>query len=262
MGLFPSLMYHRIVSPACPADDPEEARYAVDLESFRAHLGMIAGGGSRAVSMRDVHDRLESGADIPETWVAVTFDDGNRSDFQHAYPLLLERGFSATFYVCGNRVDAAGGLDRAMIAEMSAGGVHIASHGMTHRFLSTLDAEEEASELEQSRDLLGAVTGEEVDHFSPPGGRYSARTVEALGRLGYRAMATSDFGLNRPRGRRFRYRRIPVMRTTAVGHFQRMISGKPARLLPDYARALALRSLRATFGESGYRRLRGAGMGD
>ena len=262
MGRFPALMYHRIASSRCPAEDPEEARYAVALECFRAQLDAIASSGARAVSMRDVHDRLDGGGEVPGTWVAFTFDDGNHSDFVHVRPMLLERGFSATFYVCGNRVGTEGGLERDMLAEMSADGFHIASHGMTHRFLSTLDGADEASELEESRILLCGATGETVDHFSPPGGRYTARTLVALERLGYRAVATSDFGLNKSQGQRFRYRRIPIMNTTSTRHFGRIISGRPARLLPDYARALVLRSLRSALGEAGYRRLRGAGMGD
>lgn len=262
MGLFSTLMYHRIASDECPVDDPEEARYAVGLDEFRRQLDAIERAGARAVSMRDVHDHIEGGGEVPDDWVAMTFDDGNLSDYVHAAPLLGERGFRATFYVCGNRVDAPGGLERGMLSEMAARGLHIASHGMTHRFLSTLDAGSELDELERSRDLLGGVVGEAVDHFSPPGGRYTRRTVAALGRLGYRAMATSDFGLNRSRGQRFRYRRIPVMRNTSEEHFERIISGRRERLLADYARALVLRSLKRLLGEGGYRRLRGAGMGD
>jgi len=255
-------MYHRIASSRCPVEDPEEARYAVALDSFRGQLEVIARSGARAVSMRDVHDRLDGGGEVPSTWVALTFDDGNHSDFVHARPLLLEHGYSATFYVCGNRLGADGGLGRDMLAEMSVEGFHIASHGMTHRFLSTLDEQDEVFELEQSRNLLADATGDIVDHFAPPGGRYTARTLGVLQRLGYRAVATSDFGLNDTRGQRFCYRRIPIMHTTSSGHFQRMISGQASRLLPDYTRAFVLRSLRSVLGESGYRRLRGAGMGD
>lgn len=262
MGLFSTLMYHRIASGECPVDDPEEVRYAVDLDVFRGQLDAIEGAGGRAVSMREVHDRLDGGGEIPHEWVAMTFDDGNRSDFVHAGPLLRERGFNATFYVCGSRVDAPGGLARDMISEMAAQGLHVASHGMTHRFLSTLDAGEEMAELEHSRDLLSGVTGVPVDHFSAPGGRYTRRTVAALQGLGYRAMATSDFGLNRSRGRRFRYRRIPIMRTTSLAQFDRIISARRGRLLPGYARAMVLRALKVALGERGYHRLRGAGVGD
>jgi peptidoglycan/xylan/chitin deacetylase (PgdA/CDA1 family) len=255
-------MYHRISSVECPVEDPEEVRYAVDLDAFRRQLDAVERAGARAVSMREVHDLLEGGGVVPGEWVAMTFDDGNRSDFVHAAPLLRERGFSATFYVCGARVDAPDGLERDMLREMTDQGMHVASHGMTHRFLSTLDADDEHSELERSRDLLGGLTGEVIDHFSPPGGRYTRRTMSALDGLGYRAMATSDFGLNRTRGGRFRYRRIPLMRTTSLEHFERIISARRAHLLGDYARALVLRSLRSVLGERGYRRLRGAGLGD
>ena len=62
------------------------ARFAADLEFLRRYY--------RVVPM----SVLETGP-VPDRAVAITFDDGFRSVYEHAYPLLRERGLPATVYV-------------------------------------------------------------------------------------------------------------------------------------------------------------------
>jgi peptidoglycan/xylan/chitin deacetylase (PgdA/CDA1 family) len=127
---------------------------------------------------------------------------------------------------------------------------------MTHRFLTTLPAAEEAAELRESRALLESITGAPVTHFAPPGGRWSSRTAEALRAAGYAAVSSSAFGFNDTRGARFAYRRLPVMRDTPDAIFDAMVLTRPARLWPAYARAGALGLARGVLGESLYGRAR------
>jgi peptidoglycan/xylan/chitin deacetylase (PgdA/CDA1 family) len=232
-------MYHRIVSADCPVpgDDPEEARYAVALDEFRRQMGVIAAAGRRGVSMGMVLDSLDRNGRVPADWVVLTFDDGNRSDYVHALPLVKDSGFSATFFVGGDRIGADGGVEPAMLAEMATDGMEIGSHGMTHRFLTTLDETEEEDELGRSKELLERVSGVEVRVFAPPGGRIGRRGMAALRKLTYSAVCTS------PRAR-----------------FEQFVEAAAPRLLPLYARDRALRLVRRTLGESRYRRIRSIGL--
>jgi peptidoglycan/xylan/chitin deacetylase (PgdA/CDA1 family) len=204
---------------------------------------------------------LTSGAGVPGAWVGLTFDDGNSSDHAHALPLLAERGFRATFFVCGRRVDASDGLTRHMVRDLHAGGMHVGSHGMTHRFLTTLSADEERDELAQSRALLESIVGESVDHFAPPGGRWSARTKRLLRELSYRAVSTSAFGFNSDSASRFAYRRIPIVAATRRDRFDAVVDGERRKLLAGYARAAGVSLLRRTLGEGVAARLRSVGAG-
>jgi peptidoglycan/xylan/chitin deacetylase (PgdA/CDA1 family) len=259
MGRFPILMYHRIVSPGCPIpedDRKEEAPFAVTLEAFVEQIDAVAAAGGRGVSMKAVHERLAAGETVPRGWVGFTFDDGNRSDYEHARELLSERGFGATFFVCGNRVGAEGGLSETMVRGLHGEGFHIGAHGMTHRLFTTLSARDEEKELTESRRLLEEVLGAPVDYFAPPGGRYSGRTVATMRRLGYRAVATSNFGYNHDAGVRFTYRRMPVMASTSARRMRAMLGGDVIALAPLYARARLLRMARGLFGEARYQRLR------
>jgi peptidoglycan/xylan/chitin deacetylase (PgdA/CDA1 family) len=256
-------MYHRIVSDRCPVPggDLDEARYAVSLGDFESQLRRIADHGYRAVSIRDVYDRLSGGDSVPANWVGVTFDDGNRSDFEHARPLLLEAGFSATFFVSVERLGVPGGLEPEMVAGMAGAGLDIGSHGMTHRFLTDLSVEEQIQEMEQSRIALERVAGAGVDFYAPPGGRIDPRGVAELKRLSYLAVCNSVFGFNRPRGRRFEFRRIAITAATAPVLYDNIIGRSVFSLLPLYARDRGLRWARRILGEKTYGRIRSSSIG-
>jgi peptidoglycan/xylan/chitin deacetylase (PgdA/CDA1 family) len=257
MSRFPVLMYHRLRSPRMPVVDTAERPWAVSLEAFEWQLDRLAAAGRKGVSMADAHQALVAGQSVPREWVVLTFDDGNASDYAHALPVLSGRGFRASFFVCGRRVGAKDGLSKAMLQEMHAAGMHIGSHAMTHRFLTTLSPGDEEDELAHSQHLLQDIVGEVVDHFAPPGGRWSKRTADTLRRLSYRAVSTSAFGYNDAGHARFAYRRIPVVEATTRSRFDDIVAGNRARLLPSYVRAEALGVVRRAMGEAAYARLRG-----
>jgi peptidoglycan/xylan/chitin deacetylase (PgdA/CDA1 family) len=262
MGRFPVLMYHRIQSDSCPIPgrDREEARYAVDLAVFESHLEQITAGGRRAVSVRQVHDRLSAGDPVPPDWVGMTFDDGNLSDYIHARPLLSARGFSATFFISAERLDAPGGLEPAMLAAMAGEGMDIGSHGVTHRFLTDLSAEDETEEMTRSRAILAEVCRGPVDFYAPPGGRINRRGVNRLKELSYLAVCNSVFGFNRLVGERFEFNRIAITASTPPEVFKNVINGSYLSLAPLYARDRGLRWARRIMGERNYRRVRAARM--
>lgn len=156
---------------------------------------------------------------------------------------------------------AEGGLTPDMISQMAAGGLDIGSHGMTHRFLPGLSAEEEEDELRRSKELLERVSGAAVDYFAPPGGRIDRRGMAAAKRMSYRAVCTSEFGFNECVGDRFEFGRIPVTAATSRKRFRNIVGSARFRLLPMYARDKGLRLARQVLGEAGYGRIRALGLG-
>jgi peptidoglycan/xylan/chitin deacetylase (PgdA/CDA1 family) len=240
-----------------PVADPTERPWAVSIEAFENQIDRLAASGRVAVSMAQAHDALVAGRGVPRSWVALTFDDGNESDHAHALPVLARHGFAASFFVCGNRVGARGGLEPAMIRAMSDAGMHIGSHAMTHRFLTTLSARDEEDELVRSKEILQGIVGTPVDHFAPPGGRWSKRTAATLRRLSYHAVSSSAFGYNDARAPKFAYRRIPIVEATAPAYFDAIVAGARWRLVSGYVRAGSVGLVRRALGETAYARLRG-----
>jgi peptidoglycan/xylan/chitin deacetylase (PgdA/CDA1 family) len=251
---FPVLMYHRIESSWCPVVDPVEKPWAISVTDFEMQMRHLYESKRIGVSMDQIHRTLASGKGFPRPWVGITFDDGNTSDYQHALPILAQYGFRATFFICGERLQNE--MPSGRLKALHAAGMHIGSHAMRHRFMTTLDAASEKEELVQSRDVLQAIIGEPVVHFAPPGGRWSRRTGRALQRAGYVAVSSSRYGLNRADKASFSYCRLPVVRATSLYTFDAMVRADRTRLWPEYTRAGIVGTARALLGESIYGRAR------
>ena len=247
---FPVLMYHRIESAWCPVLDAEEKPWAIPVVDFEMQMRRLHELGRTGVSMDRIHRTLQSGGEVPADWVGITFDDGNASDYQHALPILAQYGFRGTFFICGKRVG--GEMPAERVRSLHSAGMHIGSHAMSHKFMTTLNAAEEESELVQSRELLEGLIGEPVLHFAPPGGRWSSRTRRALQKAGYVAVSSSRYGLNRADKASFSYCRLPVVRATPMDTFDAMVRAEAVKLWDGYLRAGVLGTARALLGESVY----------
>ena len=70
---------------------------------------------------------------LPHDGVALTFDDGNVSDYEHALEVLVRLGRRARFFVLAERVGTPGYLSESQISTLHAAGMTIGSHGLAHR---------------------------------------------------------------------------------------------------------------------------------
>lgn len=124
--------------------------------------------------------------------VRLTFDDGNRSDVEHALPVLQELFLTASFFVCADRMGRAGYLSGTELRQLRAAGMGVGSHGWSHRNLRQLDAVELRREAVAARHAIGAELGAEVEWFALPFGSYDRRVLAALS--DYDHVLTSDGG--------------------------------------------------------------------
>jgi peptidoglycan/xylan/chitin deacetylase (PgdA/CDA1 family) len=170
-----NLTFHGIGDPDRRLD-PGEHDVWVDRDQFLALLDRAAG--------------------RPD--VAITFDDGNASDVEHALPALRERGLTATFFVVAGRLGAPRFLDADGVRELAAAGMEIGCHGMRHRPWRGLDGVALHEELVQAKVVLEGVIGRPVTRAACPFGSYDRRVLGTLRRAGYRRVYTSDRGTTRP----------------------------------------------------------------
>lgn len=97
--LLPILMYHDL----CP-DTETPGRYAVTASRFREDMQWLRENGYTAMVAADLVAAQRSGK-YPEKPVLITFDDGYRSNYTIAYPILSEQGLKATVCVVGTFLD-------------------------------------------------------------------------------------------------------------------------------------------------------------
>jgi len=123
--------------------------------------------------------------------VALTFDDGPHPQ---GTPAVLETlrtaGATATFFLAGEQV-----VRRpALAAEIVSAGHRVELHCHRHRNLLRLTVREFLEDAERARAVIEEATGQAIADYRPPYGIFSAATLRAVRRRGWRPLLWSRWG--------------------------------------------------------------------
>jgi peptidoglycan/xylan/chitin deacetylase (PgdA/CDA1 family) len=215
----PILMYHSI-SPATGTQHPYFETHT-SPEVFSRQMQVLSDDGYQTISLADALSRDEQDADQKQ--VVITFDDGYRDFYTHAFPTLIKHAFTATLFVVSTyprepRLSRSGAdyMTWNEIREVRAGGISIGSHSATHRHLSTLNERDLHSELADSKERIENVLGERVVSFSypfafpEPDKPFVARLKSILRSCGYENGVSTVIGTMAPGQEHFFLPRLPV----------------------------------------------------
>jgi len=187
------LCYHAV--------DPDwEAPLAVRPEAFAGQMEWLLAS-RRVLPLDEVARTAMAGGDRRS--VAVTFDDGFESVYEHAFPVLARLRIPATVFLVARTVEGdatvdwvrgpATGvrtLDRAQILEMRRAGIRFGSHSFRHADLPALSPEACEADLRLSREVLEGVFGEPIDSLAYPRGLHDPAVRRAADRAGFRVAFT------------------------------------------------------------------------
>ena len=217
------LLYHGLATPGDGSTQGRGGKYWIAASRFREHIARTAKGGHRIRLLREAWDG--PGAADDQLPVVITFDDGWASDFAVAFPLLLQAGARAEFFLNTATVGTVGFLSWPQIAEMHRLGMSFQSHSHDHAHLLRLSTPLLKQQLRDSKRIIEDRLGAGVDFLSAPFGLLSRRIVDVALAEGYRAVCTSWAWPARP-GKRVIHR-IPLCRDTTPSDFGRLLAGKP-----------------------------------
>jgi peptidoglycan/xylan/chitin deacetylase (PgdA/CDA1 family) len=100
--------------------------------------------------------------------VVLNFDDGRKTQFTHAKPVLDKYGFKATFYIVRNYVENKPGfMNWKEVTQLYEEGHDIGSHSMDHIDLSKLSKKDLKFEIGKSKECL-EDHGIDVTSFAYP----------------------------------------------------------------------------------------------
>lgn len=123
--------------------------------------------------------------------VALTFDDGpHPQGTPTVLEALRERGATATFFLAGEQVDRR----PALAAEIVAAGHRVELHCYRHRNLLRLTPREFLDDAERARVAIEDACGQAIADYRPPYGIFSAATLRAVRRRGWRPVLWSRWG--------------------------------------------------------------------
>lgn len=188
-GSMPAILMYHSVSPY--SHDPYQV--TVSPARFRQQMAWLRSRGLRCVSVAELLAvRVRGGA---AGLVGLTFDDGYADFMQYALPVLARYGFAATVFPLAARLGGTNTWDPAgprkplmtarQVRQAAEAGMEIGSHGLRHISLPGASGAALTAELENSRAVLQAASGQSVAGFCYPYGDTDTRVIAAVRTAGY-----------------------------------------------------------------------------
>jgi len=193
----PVLTYHKLTR------NGNRDAMTVRESDFEEQMRHLRDNGYRVIRLDDLFEFLQFRRQIPPRSVVITFDDGWRSVYDIAMPILKKYGYPATLFVYTDLiVGSRETLSWDQVRELSRNGFDIQGHSKTHRHLGQRERNESfreyfeavRKELVESARVIRRHTGREVKYLAYPYGEANA-LVEAMARKeGYLLAFTVERG--------------------------------------------------------------------
>lgn len=94
----PILMYHNLVAEE---DDPSISKNTMWVGQFQHQMELLEENGFTTITVDQLVEFGNRGKALPEKPVLITFDDGYRSAYELAFPILQEMDFHAAMFPIG-----------------------------------------------------------------------------------------------------------------------------------------------------------------
>ena len=211
---------------------------------FERHLKWLSDNDVEIVALSELIDFLVGKTKLPARVAVITIDDGVRSVYEKAWPILLEHRARFTLGLPTYYMQAPKGLPMLswdQVREMQASGLcELASHGHRHRALTVVSGRLLFEELELSRRIIQENTGSTPEAYFYPLGALDKNAMRNVVKAGYRA-AFSAIGAPIAVGSSplMRVPRTTIFHDDDVGKLAYYFSERFMRRLPDTRRAPA-----------------------
>src|SRR3989440_8760704 len=202
--------YHRLV---------DKIRYPgteITPAAFEAQMKELKDRGITVIPMQDLLAWKRGEKNIPPRCAVITFDDGYKSQYEVAWPIMKKYGYPFTMFIYtegvrGGSLAGGGAITWEQLADMRDNGIDIEAHSATHQDLreghtimvsqpgakrtkkKLTGAEYEQwvqNEIVGSKQLLEQRLGIKINCFAVPFGTYNDHVKEIARNAGYEAMFT------------------------------------------------------------------------
>lgn len=191
------LIYHRFGEDKYPSTN-------VAVSRFREQLEFLKNNNYQVISLGQLVKALEGGTKLPERAVVITIDDGYRSVYSDAWPILKEYGYPFTVFVYTKATENKhwNYMTWDQIREMKAAGVDLQNHGFAHGHMafkpSGMDMDEYRAGIRADLAVSTKIMSEELKErprfFAIPYGEYNRVLIEEIRTFGYEAILLQDPG--------------------------------------------------------------------
>ncbi|EKM0363704.1 polysaccharide deacetylase family protein [Cronobacter turicensis] len=237
----PVLTYHHILR------DEENTRFrhtstTTSVRAFSNQMTWLRDQGYATISLYDLDGYVHNRVNLPARAVAITFDDGLKSVYRYAYPVLKEYGFKATAFIISSRIKRQPqrwepkSLQFMSVSELKSiqGVFDIQSHthflhrtdGARHPILLSRTYHNILFDFQRSRRAL-LQFNPHVLFLSYPFGGYDDKAVKAAGDAGFHLAVTTVKGKVKPGDNPYLLKRLYILRTDSLETMAKIISNQP-----------------------------------
>src|SRR6476620_8247119 len=194
--------YHRFVNQVRRPDTE------ITPQMFEQQMQELKNRGITVIGMQDFLAWKRGEKNIPPRCAIITFDDGWKSQYDVAWPIMKKFGYTFTMFIYtegvrGGHFGGGEAITWEQLAEMRDAGIDIEAHSATHQDLrkpydkvakKKLSPEEYNAwlkgEVDGSKQLLEQKLGIKVNCFAVPYGFYNERIKQECKNSGYDAVFT------------------------------------------------------------------------
>lgn len=191
------LIYHRFGEDKYPTTN-------IAVERFREQLEYLKNNNYTVISLEKLFGSLVKGEPLPLRSVVLTIDDGYRSVYEKAWPLLREYGYPFTVFLYVQATDNNhwNYMTWDHVREMQAAGVDFQNHGFGHYHMAFrpkgMETEEYRTWIRADLAVSSRILSEKLNvqprFYAVPYGEYSETFLDEVRSFGYEGIFLQDPG--------------------------------------------------------------------
>lgn len=219
------LMYHRFGDDRYPSTN-------IRMDQFKAHLEELARDKYTVLPLEVIIAHQKSGIALPDRTIGITMDDGYKSIYDNAWPLLKQAGLPFTVFVSTDAIDQ--GLEDMMswdqLRDLAANGVTIAAHTGSHLHMPNHTEFRRLKDVQRSARRIKEELGEVSPLFAYPYGEASLAIKQQIKDAGFQVAFGQHSGAFGPDDDRYYLPRFSL--NERFGDMGRFITAVNALPLP------------------------------
>ena len=200
-------------------------------KKFKKQMAYLKRTGYQVVSLDELVNSIKNGGQLNSKSVVITLDDGYMDNWENAFPILQEFGFTATIFVISQLIGRTnewiqkGGENRRKLLGwreleiMATEGISIGAHTKTHPSLTEVGVEFATEEIQGVKKDLEDRLGMTINFFAYPYGKMNETVKEIVRNTGYKAAFSTLSGFNGKNEDLYKLRRLDIYGTDSLLQF-------------------------------------------
>ena len=190
--VIPILLYHYV---EYVTDERDTNRKSLNIEPhiFEQQIETLRGAGYTFITPKDIPVVLKDYSDT--RYVILSFDDGYRSFYTSAYPILKKQNVPAVNYLIAGMLNQPNYLFGWQVTEMAKGGLlEVGLHGYNHQTVTSQSESVLRANLDKGLAILEELTGSKPVSYAYPYGVHDQKSIDVVKDLGLTNAVTIDKG--------------------------------------------------------------------